>query len=74
LKEKARQWNENEEIQALAAEVNADPDDAGRYLGDYSSQRAAALQEADFDREALGERGLAYERLDQLTADLLLGV
>lgn len=74
LKEKARQWNENEEIQALVAEVNADPNDAGRYLGGYSAQRAAALREADFDRAALGERGLAYERLDQLTADLLLGV
>jgi xylose isomerase len=74
LKEKARQWNENEEIQALLAEVNADLDDAGRYLGDYNAERAAALRQADFDREALGERGLAYERLDQLTADLLLGV
>ena len=29
---------------------------------------------ADFDRVGLGERGLKYERLDQLTVELLLGV
>ena len=32
------------------------------------------LKMKKFDREAMGTRGLAYERLDQLTIDLLLGV
>lgn len=58
----------------MLAEINTVYGDVGRYLGDYSPERAAALREASFDRQALGERGLAYERLDQLTADLLLGV
>ena len=35
---------------------------------------ASALKEHAFDRKALGARNLAYERLDQLTVDLLLGV
>jgi xylose isomerase len=32
------------------------------------------LKEQSFDRAAIGRRGLKYERLDQLTADILLGV
>jgi xylose isomerase len=45
LRERARQWNADPEIQALVAEL-------GRR----------------------GKRGLGYERLDQLTIELLLGV
>lgn len=70
LKEKAAQWNADPEIQALVAEVRG---------GDqapiaYSKEAAAALLGRTFDRAALGARGLAYERLDQLTVELLLGV
>ena len=35
--------------------------------------KAAALKAYSFDRAALGSRGLGYERLDQLTFELLLG-
>ena len=35
---------------------------------------AQELKDKEFDRQALAERGLAYERLDQLTVELLLGV
>jgi xylose isomerase len=35
---------------------------------------AAALKAHRFDRVALGARGLMYERLDQLTLEVLLGV
>ena len=45
-----------------------------QYLGKYSSKKADALRSQTFDRKALGARGLQYERLDQLTIDLLLGV
>jgi xylose isomerase len=44
------------------------------YFGEYSPQKAAALKEETFDRTALGARGLGYERLDQLTIELLLGL
>lgn len=74
LKEKAKQWNEDAEIQALLAEINADDGTTARYLGQFSADKAQALKAATFDRQALGSRGLAYERLDQLTVDLLLGV
>jgi xylose isomerase len=74
LKEKARQWNENPEIQALLQEINADDGATDQYKGRYTAAKATALKEASFDRPALGSRGLPYERLDQLTIDLLLGV
>jgi xylose isomerase len=44
------------------------------FKGTYSAEKASALKAASFDRAALGARGLAYERLDQLTVELLLGV
>ena len=74
LKEKAKQFNEDKEIQAILAEINADDGSMNPYFGAYDPQKAAALKAVTFDREALGKRGLQYERLDQLTIDLLLGV
>jgi xylose isomerase len=74
LKEKAERWNADPDIQALLAEINADDGSTDAFRGPYSAEKAAALKEASFDRAALGARGLAYERLDQLTVELLLGV
>ncbi len=74
LKEKARQWNEDAEIQAILTEVNADRDNLAPLMGQYTAEKAARLKDYSFDRVALGARGLPYERLDQLTVDLLLGV
>jgi xylose isomerase len=73
LKEKAQRFNSDPEIQALLAELNAVDDAVAPYLGPYSAERAAALKAATFDRKALGARGYAYERLDQLTIETLLG-
>jgi xylose isomerase len=74
LKEKARQWHADGEIAAMLAEINADDGAMAPYQGAFSAEKAAALKDATFDRQALGARGLAYERLDQLTVDLLLGL
>jgi xylose isomerase len=74
LKEKAAQFNADAEIQAILQEVNADDGSMAPYFGRYNQQKAKALKAASFDRLALGQRGLKYERLDQLTIDLLLGV
>ena len=74
LKEKAAQWNADAEIQALVAEINADDGSTDAFKGAYSRSKAAALKAATFDRRALGARGLSYERLDQLTVEVLLGV
>jgi xylose isomerase len=74
LKEKAEQWNQDKEITDLLAEINSDQGKALPLLGAYSAESATSLKTKVFDREALGARGLSYERLDQLTVELLLGV
>jgi len=74
LKEKAAQWNADPEIRALLAEINADDGSLAPYLGPYTPQKAAALRDLPIDRQAIGRRGLLYERLDQLTIEILLGV
>jgi xylose isomerase len=43
------------------------------YFGKYSPEKAKALKDHQFNRSAISSRGLKYERLDQLTIDLLLG-
>ena len=72
LKEKARQFREDRQIQAVLAEIQQPDRQAA--VGPYSAQRRDALLSRAFDREALAKRALPYERLDQLVVDLLLGV
>jgi xylose isomerase len=74
LKEKAAQFNADKEIQAVLAEVNADDGSLAAYFGKYTPGKAAALKAHSFDRAAIASRGLQYERLDQLTIELLMGV
>jgi xylose isomerase len=73
-KEKARRWNEDAEIRALVAELASVPDEGMPKVDGYSPATAEALKAHQFDRIALGARGLKYERLDQLTLEVLLGV
>ena len=73
LKEKAEQFKADAEIQALLAEINADDGSLSEFFGAYSTGKAAALKAREFDRVAIAQRGQPYEKLDQLTIDLLLG-
>lgn len=74
LKEKAERFNQDPEIQELLAEITAEDEAMAAFFGPYTPEKAKALKEHTFDRVALGKRGYKYERLDQLTIDLLLGV
>jgi xylose isomerase len=73
LKDKAAQFNADVEVQSLLDEINSDDGELTPYLGRYNSENAAALKEHFFDRTGIGKRGMKYERLDQLTVDILLG-
>lgn len=73
LKEKAARWNADPEIQALVAEINADDGSLAALTGAYSAEKAAALKGRDLQPATLALRGLPYERLDQLTIEVLLG-
>jgi xylose isomerase len=71
LKEKARRWNAHPEIRSILAgieETNV-PDLVGR----FSAEGAARLRDMRFDRDEISSKGLRYERLDQLTMDILFG-
>lgn len=74
LKEKAVQWNADKEIQDIVTEINADDGSMDQYFGKYSADKANALKAQSFDRNTIASRGLKYERLDQLTVEVLLGV
>jgi xylose isomerase len=73
-KEKAKRWNEDKEIQALVRDLANVKTDGLPVVQSYSKATADALKGYAFDRKALGARGLGYEKLDQLTIEVLLGV
>ena len=74
LKEKAAQWHADIEIQELLGEIDGDDGSMTPFFGKYRASKAAALKAQTFDRAAIARRGLKYERLDQLTIELLLGL
>ena len=72
LKEKASRWNADPEIQAILREI--EPKAAGLPdVSRFEKNTAEALLGHAFDRKAIAAKRLPYERLDQLTIDLLLG-
>ena len=56
LKEKARRFNADREIQAVLAQVSVDDGSLAQYQGAYSRSAAEALKGETFDRVALGNR------------------
>jgi len=74
LKDKARQFNEDTEIQALLADIRSNGPEEPEPLGTYSRAKAESIKTMPLDRAHLASKPLPYERLDQLTIDILLGV
>lgn len=74
FKEKAAQYNADPEIQAIIQELAAgDPELDPLLNAPYSKGNASKLRSIEFNAETISKRSLPYERLDQLTFDLLLG-
>jgi xylose isomerase len=73
LKEKAARFNADAEIQGLLAELASRGAERGARVT-FSKDGARELKERTFDLTAMRAKGYAYERLDQLTMELLLGV
>ena len=73
LKDKVARFNADAEIQAVLSELRERGAAAGERVR-FSPDAVRRIKEQRFDLGALGERGYAYERLDQLTMELLLGV
>jgi xylose isomerase len=74
LRDKARRWNADREIQSIVKSIRRSNARLERLTRTYSKASAAAMLRATFDRGALASRPLPYERLDQLTMELLMGV
>jgi len=74
LREKVAAFNADKEIQGILAEIAGGNRALERLIGRYSPESAAALRERPFNPDALARKPLRYEKLDQLTQELLLGV
>jgi xylose isomerase len=77
LQDKVRRFNEDSEIQGLLADIRERDTGAEAWSwvsSGYDATRMRQLQDRAFDRRAMAQRPLAYERLDQLLVELLLGV
>ena len=71
LKDRVGRFNRDAEIQALLAALR----ERGRgERAAFTAEGAAALRSATFDLAAMRGQGYAYERLDQLTMEVLMGV
>ena len=74
FKEKAKQFDDDSEIQGLLAEIRS-VDPAFEVVPlIFTRERAAQIKAMDLDRKNLAKKRLPYERVDQLTIDLLLGL
>ena len=71
LKEKARRFNADPEIQGILNEIRAM--NSASWLGPFSKEKAAQLRSDAIDISQHAKPGLKYEKLDQLTTELLLG-
>jgi xylose isomerase len=72
LKEKAARWKADAEIQQIVGELRGRGGGAERVT--FSREAAEELKQRRLDLPAIRAQGYAYERLDQLTMEILLGV
>jgi xylose isomerase len=74
LKEKAQRWNGDKEIQQIVKTVNVQDSSLSKLTAKYSKGNAQKLMDSSLDRIELAAAPLPYERLDQLTMEVLMGV
>jgi xylose isomerase len=72
FKEKAERWNSDKEIQSILAEIQQSSVDSPK-VGKFSAKGSRALLAYEFNKDDMMKKRLPYERLDQLTVDILLG-
>lgn len=73
MREKGERWNADKEIQAILNEISRH----GKPLpstAKYSRKSAESLLAHSFDKEAILRKQLPYEKLDQLTVEILTGI
>jgi xylose isomerase len=73
LKDKVARFNADSEIQALLGDLASRGAAPGQRFR-YSDADARAIRDEHFNLDAMRAQGYAYERLDQLTMEVLMGV
>jgi xylose isomerase len=73
LRDKARRFHEDAEIQAALADAMVDAINEPAIAGPATPDAIGALRRGPHDVEAMAARGYGHERLDQLVTELLLG-
>ena len=74
LADKAKRWNADKEIQGLLKQINVLNAAMSKLTKKFSTSNAKALLAAPLNRIKLAEAPLPYEKLDQLTMEVLMGV
>jgi xylose isomerase len=74
LKEKAQRWNADPEIKGLLQQINIEDQQLSKLTKKFSDGNASKLLAAPLDRIELAKAPLPYEKLDQLTMEILMGV
>jgi xylose isomerase len=74
LREKAQRWNADAEIQGLIKEINFVDVNLEKLIKRHTPVNARRLLDMTFDRGELAGHPLPYERLDQLTMEVLMGI
>lgn len=74
LKDKVKKFNSDAEIQGLLKEINQEMPELKETDGKYTPEKMKALKDYAFDRQVLSDFGMKYEKLDQLTNELLWGI
>ena len=74
LQEKVQQFISDPEIQAILNELNApDAHIVSLLTGGYSKEAARSIRHLSLDANELAKKPLPYEKLDQLTFEVLMG-
>ncbi|MDB5082084.1 MAG: xylose isomerase [Chloroflexi bacterium] len=74
FKEKVKRFAADKEIQGLLAEINGGDQTFQGLLNGYTPETVQKLKGYDFNIDQLATRGYQYEKLDQLTIEVILGV
>lgn len=74
LRAKIQHFNADAEIQAILQDLNGGDQTYGGLLSGYSKETVQKLKATHFDVDTLAQRGYGYEKLDQLTIEVILGM
>jgi len=61
-------------VQELLVQLNPTCSESEALLGEYTPERANAIQTRQFDVDGITAQALPYEQLDQRLFDILMGI